>query len=374
MQLGDVFASQTLNVQSADQVVSSAVAAGNIASATGQNADLSFTSQQTVKGGGVVQADAAASSTGSAGAYMGVTASATGNSATAGTCCGLTSGTSVQTVEPFSAAQATANALLGGRVDQLSADALAVGNTQGWLAANGEIRSATTQSLQSYVSADTSVVANIVNGDSGASATAVGNDVTVSATASPVDIRSTQSLKDTGVVATLTVQQQAGDTVTGQATATGNNVSVQNDGGAALTQHAQTNDANIAADAAYGLGTWNSASVGAYGVGNSILLSTSGPQAEMVSNQASSGTVEASASLRGGGGADSLVSATAIGNAVSGYICSTCDGGVGVKNSQSNTGAVRATSTYKGPATGSVVGSANAVGNSATYVVKSSGG
>ena len=68
------------------------------------------------------------------------------------------------------------------------------------------------------------------------------------------------------------------------------------------------------------------------------------------------------------------MSATAVGNAAQGLVCSTCDGGVGITNTQSNSGSVRASASYRGPATGSVVGAASAVGNTATFTVRAPGG
>lgn len=369
VQLGDVFAENKLVVVSAEQTTSSATAAGNIASAIGYGGDISFTSSQAVSG----QVTAIASTqVSNSGAYGGATSSATGNAATAGACCGAVSGSSRQEA-------GTRDVAAGTYLDvadyayQLSADAAAVGNTQGWLASNGAVRAASVQRLTGSVTADSSSRAGEIETAAGTSATAVGNDVTSAGTgASTVDLITDQENTGFAVRATVTSQQAAGDTVAGQATATSNNVTVENEGGAALTAHTQTSSAAVTADAAYGLGVWNEATVASYGVGNSVYSSNIGPQTELGVEQANTGAVTARSSLLANGGGDATyVSATAVGNAVQGLVCATCEGGVGIAANQTNSGAVRASSLFRTTAaTGSVVGAASAVGNTATFTVR----
>ena len=332
----------------------------------------SISSRQTTSG--AVESSGTTAVTGSSGDYAGITSSATGNTATAGACCGPLSGTSVQGA---GAKAITAGAVLSvvQPTGQLSADSVAVGNTQGWISQNGSIAQATTQTLSGPVSADTETDAGLIKGLAGASATAVGNDVTLQGTGSTVEGYTRQSVTGGAVSATLTSRQQAGDQIAGEATATGNNVTVDNDGAYTTNDHAQSNAAAVTADAAYGLGSWNAASVGSYGVGNSVYVSSASPTTEIGVDQANQGAVTARSSLlTGGAGGEAYVTATAVGNAAQGYACATCDGGVGINSSQTNGGAVKATSVYRGPYGGSVTGTASAVGNTATYLVKSSGG
>ena len=362
VQLGDVFADQRIVVTTAEQTVNAATAVGNIASATGVGGDLSFTSTQTnagaIKATATTQADD----------------SATGNAGTAGTCCGAISGSSHQT-------SGDKDVTAGGYLDvatyayALSNDAAAVGNTQGWLTSNGAVRALSEQRLTGSVVADASSRSGEVETLAGTSATAVGNDVTASGTgASSVDLVTDQANSGFAVTATVTGQHAAGDEVAGQATATSNNVTIENEGGASLSAHTQVSSAAVTADAAYGLGTWNSATVASYGVGNSVYASNIGAQTELGIDQTNTGAVTGKASLvASSGGGDTYVSATAVGNAAQGLVCSTCDGGVGISNSQNNSGAVRAVASYHGPATGSVVGAASAVGNTATFTVRAPG-
>ena len=322
-----MFASQKLEVVDAQQTVNQAVAVGNVASATSAGASLSFTSRQATSG--AVASDAHTAVTGSSGDYAGLTSSATGNTATAAACCGGLSGTSVQTTGD-KAVEATGVLSVHAPTGQLSADTIAVGNTQGWIAQNGSIAQSTEQTLSGSVRADTTANAGLVTGEAGSSATAVGNDVTLQGTASTVEGLTTQTVTGGEIRATLTSQQQAGDQIAGQATASGNNVTVMNDGAYTTNDHVQSNAAAVTADAAYGVGGWNAASVGAYGVGNSVYVDSASPKTEIGIDQTNTGAVTAKSSLLTGGlGGDAYVNATAVGNAAQGYACSTCEGGVG---------------------------------------------
>ena len=371
VQLGDVFAEGKLAVTTAEQTVTSATAVGNIASAVSTGQPMSFTSEQTASGAtkAVVTASVLDS-----GAYAGATASASGNAATASTCCGAVSGSSKQTAGPK---ETTSGSYLDVTTYayQLSNNAASVGNTQGWLSTNGAVRAYSQQALTGSVTADASTRAGEIETVSGTSATAVGNDVTTAVTNGTVDLVTDQSNTGFAVKGQVTVQQAAGDTIAAQATATSNNVTVDNAGGASLSAHTQTSSAEVTADSAVGLGQWNSATVGAYGVGNSAYGNNVGPQTEFAADQTNTGAVNARSLLTAsGGGSDSYVSATAVGNAIQATACATCDGGVGFRGAQTNSGGVTASTSYKGPATGSVVSAASAVGNTATYTVRSAGG
>ena len=93
--------------------------------------------------------------------------------------------------------------------------------------------------------------------------------------------------------------------------------------------------------------------------------------------QINTGGVEAVATFQGNTGYDAYVGADAIGNAVTGSVCSTCGGEVNVTNTQVNSGDVSAVVNVGAGRTGgsraAVVG-ANAVGNSATFYVSRPGG
>ena len=91
-------------------------------------------------------------------------------------------------------------------------------------------------------------------------------------------------------------------------------------------------------------------------------------------SQTSLSPVTVTANLTGGAGGDAFVSATGVGNAVSGYACATCNGVVRSTSSQTNSGGVSVSSSVTAGAVTSAAGTASAVGNTATFVVQKTGG
>jgi hypothetical protein len=80
------------------------------------------------------------------------------------------------------------------------------------------------------------------------------------------------------------------------------------------------------------------------------------------------GGVEVTADFTGTNGYDAYVSADAVGNSVTGYVCSTCQGNLIATNAQTNSGPVSATATTTVRGTGrAIASSASAVGNTATF-------
>ncbi len=90
----------------------------------------------------------------------------------------------------------------------------------------------------------------------------------------------------------------------------------------------------------------------------------------MNNTQTNSGGVEVIASSGGSSGYDLASSATAMGNAVTGYACSACGGVMSVGNSQTNAADLSARSgiSFDGAAR-SATSTATAVGNTATFYV-----
>ncbi len=371
--LGDVMSTQSLHVESADEGANGqAVAIGNTATAIGQDGPLAFTSTQRY-GAGALAANSSVVTDGGAGPLLNNVASATGNTATAGTCCGATTGTTSQTVDPGATVYAQTFSQTGALSAQASADATAIGNTQGWEAANGSVAVTSVQAQGGRVQADNGVsLKGGTSGLGGYSATAVSNDVTVAATASPVSLTARQTVTGDLTRAAVDASQLGGDTVAAQATATGNNLSVATDGGAAAVNDVQANAGAVQAQSDLAVDSWNTASSVAYGVGNSAILTNQGPATSMTNDQTNTGAVTVGASFDGRTGGDATLAATAVGNAVSAYACATCNGGVEATNRQTSSGPVRATATLTGGAIGSVTSAASAIGNTATFQVQSS--
>lgn len=369
--MADVLSGQTLNVESAsDGVTADATAVGNIVSAAGQNAYLNFQSDQAIEGGANIEASADSTVNGAAGRYFSSAVSATGNSATAGTCCALTEGSSMQAIQAGSAVASDAISHAGS-VGVVSIDASAVGNTTGWSAINGSIQTWTAQTNSGLTTATNNGDFGAVSGNTGLPATAVANNVTVDTDASPSDIGLQQTADGDGAIAVVDLSLGSASDIQASATGVGNNVDSQNRGADAMMNTNQTNSAPVTAYADLNVTSWTGdANVVSYGVGNSVVLSNNGPYASLQSNQISSGDVNVASGFVGGAGGNVFSSATAMGNAVSAYACSACGGAIDAVNEQTGASRVRSSSTVSiaGRAR-QVTSQANAVGNSATYIV-----
>jgi len=373
VQLGDVFAQQTINVQEASNGTSAAtIALGNTATGIGSGVALDYQATQQLSADSHAQGNVSVASGDSTGLY--VTTSATGNSGTAGTCCSATTGTVNQNIGGYHAVTAESNATSGGYTDTVSVDSAAIGNTQGWEAVNGSINSSTTQ--VHYGTTDAETTAHIASADQASySATAVANNVTTDATSSPTTQTVSQDTYGYADIANVNVTQgQAGDVATA-ATATANNVNVVSDGyDANLTvdqRDGKPVDAtsNLSVDGLYG-----GATSSAYGVANSAIVSNAGPNTTVNATQEAIGPVTVTANLSGGAGGDTLASATGVGNAVSGYACATCNGTVRANVTQTSSGGVQTNATITGGNVNSAIGISTAIGNTATFVVQKTGG
>jgi hypothetical protein len=215
-----------------------------------------------------------------------------------------------------------------------------------------------------------------VPGDGTFSSVAAGNNVSsvgIGYSTQTLDVTQSQ----TGDVLRATQFTNLGtsqNTVT-SATATGNNLSATNElGGFAVTDR-QDNESYVRAQAVETSYEFGGATVSAYGVGNSTLAGNAGPSLVLNNTQVNgTGGVEAFSVFQGNSGYDATSSATAMGNAVTGYACSQCNGVMNVTNSQTNAGDVGATAQLTvGGAGRSARGVATSVGNNATFYVTKPG-
>jgi hypothetical protein len=176
-------------------------------------------------------------------------------------------------------------------------------------------------------------------------------DVTAEATA---DVR----LADYGLVS---ASQAAGNTVT-----------LFNDFGYGETRGAQTNSGNVRAVTNLDLGGYDNGLVvgAANAVGNTSLTSVIDGDAFSGLTQMNTGAVGSTVNFNGGagGGLGTALSATAMGNAQSAYICSTCPVSLGGNVTQTNAGAVTSqiNATYSGYV-GAITSSSSAIGNVSTF-------
>jgi len=374
IQLGDVFSTQTLNVEEAPEGVgATTTAVGNIVAGTGQNARIDFQSAQSIDQ--QVGASTHVAVDGVTGEYFFSDTSATGNSGTAGTCCALTLGSSNQWINDGAVVSADAYSQTGAQAGSISVDAAAVGNTQGWNQVNGEVQAWTQQMNSGLTSATNIGDFHSSPGNIGLTATAVTNNVSGDVENAYLSIGVQQDRTGPGGVAVVDAFIGSGVDIQGVATASGNLVDVIASSPLADMNVSQSSSAGIDAYSNLTINQWSGdANSIAYGVGNSIVMSNNGPVTTLFTQQASSGDINGTAALTGGTGNAVFASSTAIGNAVSGYACSECGGDFGGFNRQVNSSRVRSQSNVviTGRA-GLVATESTAIGNSATYQVYSNG-
>ncbi|MCC5994746.1 MAG: holdfast anchor protein HfaD [Oceanicaulis sp.] len=158
--------------------------------------------------------------------------------------------------------------------------------------------------------------------------------------------------------------------------AAGNTAVITNDWGYAHLQGAQTNTGDVTARTVVNLGEFSNgvAAISAHGVGNNALVSNIGADAYSGIGQVNTGAVTGEAIFTGGHNGGSgvggglVVSASAIGNAQSGYICADCPVGLTANINQTNSGPVTARTQINSPGyTPFISSSATAVGNAATF-------
>ena len=124
----------------------------------------------------------------------------------------------------------------------------------------------------------------------------------------------------------------------------GNNIVVDNTWGYSQLDGSQTNSSTIEAETIVELADWDgTASISAYGVGNSAMQTNVGSDLNAYYTQTNTGNVTSLTDFEGGnGGAGNLTtSSTAIGNTYTGYVCATCQSATpGGYVSQTNSGNV----------------------------------
>lgn len=164
--------------------------------------------------------------------------------------------------------------------------------------------------------------------------------------------------------------------------AAGNTLTIANDYGYAQAQGSQTNAGPVRATTTLNVGDFGNGLVAgsANAVGNSSLVSNIGADAYSGVAQTNSGPVIAQVNFAGGiggsgvGGAGAALTASAMGNAQSAYICAECPVSLNADINQVNSGPVIAeTNALHSGFVNALTGSATAVGNAATFATRTPG-
>lgn len=375
LQLGDVISGVTLNVEdpSAEVSVDNAAQANSLYGAA-ENGTVILNSTQEMRGD--TRATSELTVTGDAAGPVNVQTSAGANALSAA---GYGANITVESNQVVGPSEVTASAailndtarLLGGASFSTSANANAasLGGT------DTRVQGTVVQGSEAGVRSETFVVSQYIPAEAEFISESVGNSIGANSTEA-----SSQAL-------TLR-QRQAGDTVSantsansgnawdlaGRARAVGNIASTYNQGGSVVTVTDQSNLSEIRASALVTSYDWGGATASAAGVGNQVVIGNNDRYLEIDNSQVNSGGVQVTSEFAGAFGYDAYVASEAIGNAVTGYACSNCEGQMVVTNNQTNSAGVSAASTVRVTgAARAVATSAAATGNAATFYVSRSG-
>jgi hypothetical protein len=390
VELGDVVPSETLNVVTADSTSASSVAAGNTASSGVVSGSMDVQSRQQL-GSRAVSPTVSASTTvnvvsndpnvtANAGEAV-VSAAATGNQSDSGSFDGggALTGTFVQNARSVDVTNNPTQVVAGTTFNGVSAEASdlslttqAIANSSALTVENTSANVTTRQNSSALTEADGAGTLMYTGGTVTATAAAVSNNMVSTGTDNASQsLNTTQSMTGARTQATQSMNVGNGQTVITATTASDNNIVISNENGPLNVVDKQTNNAFTLSQAVGSSYEFGTGTTSANAVGNSVLVGNAGPLTTLDNTQDNVGNgIEANASFGGNNGYDAASSASAMGNAVTGYACSDCGGVVNVTNNQTNTGQVGATSTLDITASNrSASGTAVAVGNNATFYV-----
>lgn len=375
LQLGDVFAGQTLNVvDSQDQVTVRTSAQGNSASGAVQNDSITVQSDQDMRGDAVAATDLTLggdtwgevnATTQAGGNYLAVSAydATLTLDATQSNSGGLVSAT---TEVGDSSARLHAGASVG---------ASAISNTVALYGEGSFVSGTIDQSSSAVVRSFGRIESQYIPAGASVTSQAIVNAVAVnSGQTSGQDLSIGQ--RSTGDFIEAEASANAGNAwdLAARARATANQAVLYNEGGSVVTASDQQNSTFVRASALTTAYDYGRAEAYARGAANELSVGNNDIYVEIDNTQFNAGGVDVSATFSGTNGYDVSVGADAVGNSVTGYACSTCEGYLEARNVQTNSGDVSAVAnTTVAGSNRSVITGANAVGNSASFYVSRPG-
>ncbi|MGV8929205.1 MAG: holdfast anchor protein HfaD [Brevundimonas sp.] len=371
LQLGDVFAGQTLHVVDAqEQVTVETSAQGNSASGSVENGSITVQSEQDMRGDPVARTDvtlggdtwgAVNATTQAGGNYLAVSAYSADLTVDA---------TQSNTGDLVSATTeiGDSDARLHGGV---TVNASAISNTVALAGEASVVQGTIDQSSSAVVRSFGRIQSQYIP-----SPGRVTSEATVNAIAVNSDQTSGQDLsiiqRSTGDFVEAEASSNAGNAwdLAARARASGNQAVLYNQEGSVVTASDQHNTSFVRASALTTAYDFGEARAEARGVANELSVGNNDTYVEIDNTQFNSGGVDVSATFSGTNGYDAYVGADAVGNSVTGYACSTCEGYLEARNDQTNSGDVSAVANTTVAGSGrAVISGANAVGNSASFYV-----
>lgn len=371
LQLGDIFAGQTLNVVDAtEQVTVNTSSQGNSASGSVQNDSITVRSNQDMRGDSVATTDVVLS--GDTGGEVNVLTQAGGNylavsaydsdltvDATQSNTGGLVSATS-------RVGDANARLLNGGSVA-----ASAISNTTALYGEGSYLQGSVDQSSSATVRSYSRVESQYIPATASVTSQSIVNAIAVnSGQTSGQDLSFSQTSTGAFVEAEASANSGNAWDLAARARSTANQAVLYNEGGSVVVAADQTNTAFVRAASTTTAYDYGSAESYARGAANDLSVGNNDIYLEIDATQFNSGGVDVTATFSGTNGYDVYVGADAVGNSVNGYACSECRGYLEATSNQTNSGDVsaRANTTVAGSGR-AVIAGANATGNSATFHV-----
>ena len=375
LQLGDVFAGQTLNVvDSQDQVTTGTSAQGNSASGAVYNGSITVQSDQTMQGDAVATTDitlggdtygAVNATTQAGGNYLAVSAydAALTLDATQTTDDGLIS---AATEVGDSNARLHAGAAI---------DSSAISNTVAVYGEGSLVSGTINQSSSALVRSFGRIESQYIPAEASVTSQAIVNAIAVnSGQTSGQDLSVAQRSFGSFVEAEASANAGNAWDLAARARATANQAVLYNEGGSVVTASDQRNSSFVRASALTTAYDYGRAEAYARGAANDLSVGNNDIYVEIDNTQFNVGGVDVTATFSGTNGYDVVVGADAVGNNVTGSACSTCEGYLEAANTQTNTGNVSAiANTTVAGSNRSVITGANAVGNAASFYVSRPG-
>jgi hypothetical protein len=262
-----------------------------------------------------------------------------------------------------------------GMVRDAVASTVSAGNAVGLANAGGTFQGFTEQRNNAAVTALNEVKICCAANSVTSTGTAVGNSFQANSVYSTVDQNVVQYNRGPLVQGTSNVYAAGtANNVTSVGTAAGNTASITNQAGFTDGRIYQDNFAFVRGESYVTLNNWGGVAVSSgSGVGNSAIVSNTISDTRVYNTQNNIGSVQGFASLEGSSNAGGvgLVSASAVGNAVTGFACTGCSNSppwIAGFNQQTNWGAVSSTANVNVGQAGAVIASGSAIGNTASFI------
>jgi hypothetical protein len=370
----DIFGGGPLNVENVqDQVTVGASAQGNSLSVIGEEASVVVRSDQVMEGSARATTDLTLG--GDTVGTVNATTQAGSNYLTVGA---YDADMDVDATQSNTGGEVVANTTVGDDGARLLGGAAvgssAISNTVALGGEGARVTGSIDQSSDATVRAGVLAETQYIPAEAAFETQAIANAIAVSSTAASSQDLSVRQ-RSSGDFVEADTSANAGNAwdLAGRARAAGNQAILYNSGGSVVAASDQANSAQVRASALATAYDYGRAEARARGAGNELSVGNNDVYVEIDSTQFNSGGVDATATFSGTNGYDAYVGAEAVGNAVTGYACSECEGRLIANSSQTNDGDVSATANTSVAGSGrAVITGANAVGNAASFYVSRS--